>query len=128
MAETTHPPKIAAISMLAGGMSYSATGAAIDTPAETVRNWMRDPAFRADVKAVRRAVLDESVGALTTAVREAVDTLRAALQDGSPMVRVRAAAELLRALPALASHTELESRITELESRMSNKEDSHGIP
>ena len=110
--------KAAAVALLARGLSTDAAGAQAGVSGRTVRRWREDPAFEAEVQAARRAVLDEAVAALTSAVRDAVSTLHEALTDDSPGIRVRAASELIRALPALADHAVLTARIEALESRL----------
>ena len=115
-------PKLAAVPLLARGLSTDAVGAAVGVDGRTVRTWREEPEFRAEVEAARRAVLDEAVAALTSAVRDAVSTLHEALKDESASVRVRAASEIVRALPLLASHAELEARLTALEGRLNATE------
>ncbi|NUK87126.1 helix-turn-helix domain-containing protein [Streptomyces lunaelactis] len=107
--------KAQAVVLLARGVSTDAAGAQVGMSGRQVRRWSEEPEFRADVEAARRAVLAESVAALTAAVRDAVDTLHAALKDKSPSIRLRAASEIVRALPLLASHAELEARVAALE-------------
>lgn len=124
MHEMSLSPKLAAVALLAKGMTTDAVGAEVGVDGSTVRRWRdRDPEFRADVEAARRAILSEAVAALTSAVRKAVDTLTVALDDDSSTIRVRAASELIRSLPLLASHAELEARLTALEARMSAPDD-----
>jgi len=101
--------------LLARGMSTDAVGEAVGVTGRTVRRWMEEPAFAADVHGARRLILAEAVAALTYAVRKAVETLHEALDDDSAMIRVRAASELIRSLPALSEHADLEARIAALE-------------
>ena len=113
--------RTAVAALLARGLSADAAGKELGVPGRTVRRWRDDPDFQAEIEAVRRAILAEAVAALTSAVRDAVDTLHTALKDKSPAIRVRAASELIRALPSLAEHADLEARIAALESS-ANKE------
>ncbi|WP_405599559.1 hypothetical protein OG741_19325 [Streptomyces sp. NBC_01410] len=122
MARNDLETRSAAVALLARGMSTDAVGAEIGMSGRQIRRWRDEPEFRAEVEAARRAVLDESVAALTSAVRKAVDTLTAALDDPSAVIRVRAASEIVRALPLLASHAELEARLGALESRLNATE------
>lgn len=116
------PAKEAAIPLLARGLSTDAAGAEVGVNGRTVRRWLDDPAYERQIQEVRQAVLGETIAALTAAVREAVDVLRAALADHSPVIRVRAASELLKALPGLADYVDHEARITAIEARAA-KED-----
>jgi len=114
--------RTACIALIARGMSTDAAGAELGISGRTVRRMREDTNFQAEVEAIRRAVLDETVAALTTAVRDAVATLHDALDDPSAVVRVRAASELIRALPGLSEHVLLEARIAALESHSVNVE------
>lgn len=114
--------RTAAVALLAKGMTTDAVGAQVGMSGRQIRRWAEEPEFRADVEAARRAVLAEAVAALTSAVRKAVDTLTVALDDDSAMIRVRAASELIRSLPLLASHADLEARIAALEAAQTPSE------
>lgn len=122
MSERLLSPKVAAVPLLARGMSTDAVGREVGVDGRTVRVWREEPAFRAEVEAARKAVLEEAVAALTTAVRKAVDVLHAALDDNSVGVRIKAASEIVRALPLIASHAELEGRVAALEAALEAKE------
>ncbi|WP_181810903.1 hypothetical protein, partial [Streptomyces ipomoeae] len=50
------------------------------------------------------------------------DTLRAALSEDSPSIRVRAAMGIISALPGLAEHAELNERLTKLEAALNPDE------
>lgn len=113
-------PRNAAIPLLARGLSTDAVGAQVGVNGRTVRTWREDPEFNAEVDAARKALLDESVAVLGAAVRKAADTAMALLDDPSASIRVRAVAEVFRALPALAGFAELESRIAALEAAQNN--------
>lgn len=101
--------------LLAQGTSCDKAGEAVGVTGRTIRRWREDPAFEAQVREARRAILDEAVAALGAAAREAVDTLRAALTEDSPAIRVRAALGIISALPGLSEHAELNERIAALE-------------
>lgn len=108
-------PRSEAATFLARGYSTEKTGEAVGRSARTVRRWLENPGFTAEVETVRRAILTEAVAALGAAVRDAVETLHASLGDDNPHVRVRAAATLLGSLPALAAHVSFETRLAALE-------------
>lgn len=114
--------RTAAVALLAKGMTTDAVGAQVGMSGRQIRRWAEEPEFRAEVEAARRAILSEAVAALTSAVRKAVDTLTVALDDESSMIRVRAASELIRSLPLLASHADLEARIAALEAAQTPSE------
>src|SRR5262245_27635021 len=53
----------------------------------TLRNWLRDPAFRAEFRAVRRDFMERAIAELQGAMAGAVATLRTALGDGQHKVK-----------------------------------------
>lgn len=116
------PDRTAVVALLARGLSGDAAGRETGVSGRTVRRWREDPAFQAEVEEARRAILSEAVAALTGAVRDAVATLHEALEDQNAAVRVRAASELIRALPGLAEHVLLEQRIAALEAAQTEEE------
>ena len=115
MAEIVLSPRDTAVTLLARGMSTDATGAEIGVAGRTIRRWREDPDFESEIEAARRAILAESVAALTAAVRKAASVAMELLDDPSPAIRVRAVSEVFRALPLLAEHADLEARIAALE-------------
>lgn len=80
----------------------------------TLRRWMAQPAFSTAFRAAARESARESVSSLLAAQNEAVAVLVAAMHDGTPADRVRAARALLE-LGARASETDLDQRILDLE-------------
>lgn len=107
--------KAEAALLLACGTSTEKTGEAVGVSGRTVRRWLDDTTFRADVDAHRREIIADAVRGLTGASRDAITVLRAALADESVNVRLRAATVLLGALPTLTQHFDLEGRIAALE-------------
>lgn len=122
MADYSRSQRDAVVPLLARGLSPTDVARELGLNERTVRRWRSDPEVAAEVSVIRRAITEETVGALTEAVRKAVDTLTAALGDESAAIRVRAAAELVRAFVAVASHAELEQRIAALETRLEGRE------
>lgn len=107
--------KTQAVLLLARGTTTDKTGETVGVSGRTVRRWLEDPSFQADVEVARQALLQEAVRALAGAARDAVTALHGALTDASPGIRVRAASVLLGALPALTEHFDLERRIAAIE-------------
>ena len=106
--------------LLARGTTTDKTGEAIGVSGRTVRRWLEDPAFQADVETARQALLGEAVRALAGAARDAVTALHSALADQSAGIRVRAASVLLSALPSLTEHFDLERRIAAIEEALND--------
>ncbi len=62
----------------------------------TLRKWLEQPSFVAAYYAAGRAQLYQSLQRLRATTGDAVEVLRSALEDDNPMVRIRAAAAILR--------------------------------
>jgi hypothetical protein len=107
--------KAQAALLLARGMTSDKVGEVVGRNGRTVRRWLEDPAFAADVRSARTVILTEAVAALGAAAADAIGVLRAALADESVNVRIRAATVLIGALPSFAEHAELDARIAALE-------------
>lgn len=122
MSEIGRTDKTTAVALLARGWATDAVGEEIGVPGRTVRHWREDPGFRADIETARRALLEEAVAVLTTAVRKAADVTLVLLDDPSPAIRVRAVSEVFRALPLLAEHADLAARLAALEARLDDRE------
>ena len=57
--------------------------------------WLRDPAFRAEYRAARRAVVEQAVSGLQHAASEAVNTLTRNLTCGMPASEIAAAKAII---------------------------------
>lgn len=83
----------------------------------TLRRWLDDAAFRAAYTEVSRQRLGEAVGQLRAVAGEAVETLRAALQDEHASNRIRAAIALLDTAVKVEVD-DLARRVAELEAAL----------
>jgi hypothetical protein len=100
---------------LARGRTQTDAAQAGDVSERTVRRWLEDPEFRAEVTALRGELLDRTVGGLVDAAGDAVATLRRALDSDDVVVQVRAARAILHALITVRESADLEARIAALE-------------
>lgn len=115
--------KNAVLLALAQGHSTDAAGRAGGVSGRTVRRWLADDAdFRAKVGALRRELLDQTVGGLADAAVEAVATLRAMLEADSEAVRVRAARAILTAVITVRESVDIEERLAALEAAQGQDE------
>ncbi|AVH59725.1 MULTISPECIES: hypothetical protein [Streptomyces] len=107
----------AAVAALAAGEPPSVAADRAGVSIRTVQRWQTDPAFAAEVRAVRARVLDDTAGRLSAAAASAVATLQALVADPEQPghVRVKAGDVLLRALLPVREHVDLEQRITAIE-------------
>lgn len=100
---------------LASGSTTDEAGEKAGVTGRTVRRWRDDPAFTADVRKFRQQLLDEVLSYLSGAAIEAAKTLRGALTEDSPAIRVRAAMALLTTLVSVRTTVDLEERLAALE-------------
>lgn len=100
---------------LAHGSTTDEAGQIVGVTGRTVRRWREEPAFRSEVAQLRRQMLDDVLGQLGGAAVEAVKTLRAALDEESPGVRVRAATVILTSLITVREAVDVEERLAALE-------------
>lgn len=106
-----------------------ACGATIETAANragvsvrTAYRRLRNPEFRRQVRELRAEIVQRTSSALSAASSEAVKTLIALQQAAQPAgVRLGAAKAILEIGIRLREITELEERISELESRVSGE-------
>ncbi|MFJ2964251.1 hypothetical protein ACIPIC_18370 [Streptomyces collinus] len=110
--------KSQAIILLARGTSTDATGEVVGVSGRTIRRWLEDPTFQAEVTTARRELLAEARAALGGAARDAITALHEALKDPSVALRIRAASVLLSALPAVTEQLEFEERLATLEAAL----------
>lgn len=114
----------AAIAALLREPTLLAAAQAIGVNEQTLRRWLKDPAFAADYKAARRQTLELAVGALHDLAGEAVLTLRQTLTADVPAaVRVRAALGILERAFAGAEMLDLDARVEALEARFAPPEE-----
>lgn len=110
--------------LVAQGVGADKAGDAVGRSGRTIRRWrQQDPEFEAEVQAARREILDQAVLALGQAAADAVTTLHAALQEDNAHIRVRAAAALLAALPAITAHVEFSERLAALEAAVQDRDE-----
>jgi hypothetical protein len=115
MAELSNRQRRAVEALLTSKSTAEAAGR-IGIGARTIERWKRDPDFRNAYYAASRARLAETVGRLRSAAAEAVETLRAALQDELTSNRIRAATVLL-GIAIKAEVDDLARRIDAVEAR-----------
>jgi hypothetical protein len=80
----------------------------------TLQEWLKKPEFRAAYEQAARERFEDGVHQLRAATSEAVETLRTALHDEHPAIRVRAASILLEVVVKV-NVDELTRRVEALE-------------
>jgi hypothetical protein len=115
------------VESLATGATYGAAAATAGIGRRTVARWMEDGEFRRRVSARRGEVTTEVVGRLVASSHEAIDAIRAELQNGERSGdRLRAASLLLSLGLRFREQHELEQRVQDVEDRISAAGHSDG--
>lgn len=115
------------LAALAAGEEVAVAAATAKLSERTVYRRLADPAFRAELAALRRGMLDRAVGRLTDATTAAVETLVRNLTAETASVQVRAAVAVLEQVTRLRQHAELEYRLAELEAAFGEQGGSHAL-
>jgi hypothetical protein len=111
-----NPRQEAAALALARGATIAEAAEGCGAGERTVKRWLTTPAFRRRVSDLRGRLTDTALGQLCNHQAAAADTLAELLQARSEMVRLSAARSILELGVKLRESTELEERITALES------------
>ncbi len=89
------PKQVAAVHVLLETDSLARAAELSGVKERTLRKWLEQPSFVAAYYSAGKAQLSQSLLRLRGMTAEAVEVLRAALEDSDPMVRIRAAAAIL---------------------------------
>lgn len=117
-----HRSKEAALPILATCPNYSEAARQIGVRPEQVYEWLKDPAFKAQLDKLRSEItakaIDEAVLKLKNSMVKAVDTFIKLLErEDYPAVQRAAANDILSHIQKFKELQELEERITLLEQR-----------
>ena len=104
--------------LVAGGSSIKAASATAGCSLQTAYNLSATSEFRQRVSEIRTQLTTETVGKLTSAATQAVDTLMELLTaEHEANIRLNASKAILTHLGPLSEHGELRQRISDIESR-----------
>jgi hypothetical protein len=107
-----------ALAMAAGG-TVAAWAREHQVAERTARTWSNSPEVLDQVEAVRREVLDRTIGRLSDHATAAADEIaRLAREASSEAVRLQAARAVLAELMIVSSYAALEGRMAEVERRV----------
>src|SRR5262249_9579814 len=106
---------------LAAGASIRRAASAAGLSTQTVQRRLADPAFRKELDAVRRRLVDQAIGRLAATLTAASATLRQLLKAQSEPVRLGAARAVLELHTRLKEAGELEARVAELEAMLAGE-------
>ncbi|GAA4863915.1 helix-turn-helix domain-containing protein [Saccharopolyspora cebuensis] len=101
---------------LAGGARPQDIARELGISPRTIRRWLADPDFAAEVRSMRMDMLNAAVGELTAGATEAVAALRRALSDDDGRNSVQAARVMLEFVLAMRESLDHDQRIAALES------------
>ena len=104
--------------LLASGSTVVQAAAETGAGERTVHGWLDNPGYRAFVARTRDRILDSTIGRLTDSATRAVAVLESLLGSENDSVRLRAATSILDALIKTREHSEIASRVAELEQRV----------
>jgi hypothetical protein len=122
-AENLEDPKTQLAVALAQGVSVGAWARAHDVPRSTVYRWASEREVRKTVETCRRHAIDRMVGQMVKRGNWAVGGI-AALAKGaeSESVRLKAFRSILLDVLTVCRHTELESRMAQVEERLAQRD------
>lgn len=110
----------ALLAALAGGATVEGAAKTAGVSAATAKRRLRNPAFRAELAAIRAETIARAVGVLSMAsVGAADELLRLTNSARSEQVRLAAATRILELGMKLRESLDLEQRVTELEVMLS---------
>jgi hypothetical protein len=107
---------------LAAGQTLREAAKAAGVSERTATNRWAEPGFKARVCTLRAEAVSRALGRLSETMTTAADTLAALLSDQDARVRLGAARAVIELGVRLREGVELEQRITELESRLRERE------
>ena len=111
------PAQVRAVAAIMTTRTVTAAAAEAKVTTRTIYRWLTDPDFKAALAAAEADLLASTTRMLLTASGQAVDTLKAAIDDpeAGHGVKVRAADLLLVHAPRLYELRTLEARLAALE-------------
>jgi hypothetical protein len=110
-----------AIVAILAAPTLTAAAKQIKVAPRTLKNWLRRPEFRAELKTAGQCVFQDSLTRLSGATMRAVTALNRAMRSGNPAVQVRAAVAILELSMKAREQSDLADRIDAIEK-------SHGLP
>jgi hypothetical protein len=106
---------------MAGGSTVKAWADANGVPDRTARTWSHSQEVLDQVEAIRREVLDRTIGRLSDNATAAADEIARLFREASSeAVRLQAARAVLAELMVVSSYAALEGRMAEVERRIAH--------
>lgn len=133
MSDVHEPPELtpqqhATILALLNHPTYAAAAAAVPVDQSTLYRWLKQPAFKAEVRRARQTITDEVVGELCKAARKALATLVDCLEPKyETSSRVRSAAIILTQVFGTQAIANLEADMLEMRARMEARDGAQPV-
>lgn len=112
--------QVKALEALVTTRTQKEAAAAAGISDRTLRGYMNDPLFRSELERVQSERLTAAVIKATSAMSVALDALEDVAQHGSDNNRIAAATALLRCGGELVEAYSLDTRMTQLETKVEN--------
>lgn len=102
---------------IVGGLSIKDTADLVGVTEQTIFRWLKLPLMQAQIRSLRRIVIENSTNDLLRLNKKAVQTLEALLDCDNPAARCRAAALVLSKTTESIDIYEYSSRLDAIESK-----------
>lgn len=120
MSRNLSSKKQTALETLLAGESHQDAAAAANVTPRTVSRWKQEPAFAAELKRQSEEAVQDATRRLTGTLDMAIDTLREIMRDKTQpaSVRIRASHYAAQHMIKLLEISDVQRRLTELETRL----------
>jgi AraC-like DNA-binding protein len=106
---------------LTSGMSLKATSAALKLSERTLYRYLEMPLVQSRIRAIRKVMMEHSIGRLLRLNDAAIDTLERNLSSSSPASEVRSAVSILRMNHDGIEYWNFDDRLNSIESRFDSE-------
>ncbi len=106
---------------LTSGMSLKATAAALKLTQRTLYRYLEMPLVQSRIRAIRKVMMEHSIGRLLRLNDAAIDTLERNLSSSSPASEVRSAVSILRMNHDGIEYWNFDDRLNSIESRFDSE-------
>jgi hypothetical protein len=103
---------------IAGGSTAAAAASAVGVNERTIRKWASTPAFAGRVEQLRKEAVASAVAKLSSAMTVAADELLKLAAHVEANIRLRASRAIIELAVRLKEHAELQQRVADLETRL----------
>jgi hypothetical protein len=117
--ELEEPKKLGLAAAIARGVSVRSWARKNDVPRTTAQRWAKETSVRTEAQTIRRAMLDQFVGAMASRSALVVRGITGLAKDAeSESVKLNALKTIMGQMMSVAKYSELEGRIAEFEEEL----------